>query len=94
MAEAGLPNFEIDDEIVYPDYDSDEELLAICDEYDLANLTTVEETTTNPSRFATIGQGQLNEIVDNAQAKGTKKATKWAVNVFKGQKNTLSNNIH
>ena len=84
MAEAGFPNFEIDYEYLYLGNDSDEELLAICDEYDLANLTPLDETTSNPSRFATIGQGQLNEIVDNAQAKGTKKATKWAVNVFKG----------
>lgn len=87
MAYAGpiFPNFDIH----FEDNDSDEELAAFCDEYDTSlpqSLVPVEETTSaNTNRFATIDQNQQNEIVDNAQAKGTKKATKWAVNVFQGK---------
>jgi len=38
-------------------------------------------------RFASLDEGDLDELVDGAVAKSTKYATKYAVSVFKGNNN-------
>ena len=37
-----------------------------------------------PERFASLDDRELDDLVDGAQAKSTKYATKYAVNVFQG----------
>ena len=36
------------------------------------------------TRFGEAGEDDLNNLVESAQAKATKKTTKWAISVFKG----------
>ena len=52
----------------------------------LACLEVVEKTEAEKaSRFATLNSDELQEIVSNAEAKGSKRNTKWFVKMFEGK---------
>ena len=90
MADSGVhsveefPNFHIF--FGEESHDSDEEMANLCDEYEENNrcLLSLGVENETPRRFATVNESGLDEIVDNAQAKKTKKSTKWAMSVFQG----------
>ena len=48
------------------------------------NEETVVANRKKKEWFASLGEGELDELVDGAEAKSTKYATKYAVSVFKG----------
>ena len=52
----------------------------------LACLEVVEKTEAEKaSRFAILNSDELQEIVSNAEAKGSKRNTKWFVKMFEGK---------
>ena len=66
--------------------ESDEEIINSCvevEEREKASLQSLEPST-KKARFAEIAESELDDLIDNAQAKNTKISTKWAVSVFRG----------
>ena len=55
------------------------------------NTATEEERSSKKRRFADVETEELDSIVENAQAKKTKKATQWAVSVFQVGFNYMNN---
>ena len=58
-----------------------------CSDTDLiACIESVEkkEKEEKAARFATLNSDELTAIVANAEAKGTKRNTKWCVKIFEG----------
>ena len=56
---------------------TDEELLQQADE--------AEEAEFNKERFTLLSEEELDNLISSAEAKGTKRATKWIVKVIEGK---------
>ena len=69
-----FPNFDIDLDC------TDSELIACADKVEKGGKTSGVQ-----SRFVTLEQKDLIEIISDAQAKSTKKATKWIVKTLEGK---------
>jgi len=83
------PNFDID----FEELISDEELLA---QAERVENTQEKEQNKTKFRFAELGDNDLCNIVASAEAKGTKKNTRWAMKTVEGKKQMftlLSTNI-
>ena len=52
---------------------------------DLFEEEPASEPATKKQRFASLKQDDLDSLVDGAQARSTKYATKYAISVFKGE---------
>lgn len=79
-----LPTFEFDFDNNFQD--SDEELLNACLELEQYEqyLSNEDPNVAKKARFAEVGSEELDKLLQDAQATGTKKTTKWAALVFKG----------
>ena len=84
-----LPNFELDEikeDSFWPDWMDD-----IPDDQLIHEAETAEQEIEykakerETSRFATLTDDDLTRIISNAEAKGTKKNTKWIVNLIQGK---------
>ena len=72
---------------------SDEEMLNLVtagetpeEEQVTQNLTKIQNNAeTRETRFALLTEEDLTAIVSDAEAKGTKKNTKWIINTIEGQ---------
>ena len=78
------------DYLTFPDFGFNllDNLDGILEEFDDNELlTSVQETEKEiqeKPRFASLKDSDLNDLVENAQSKGTKKATKWSTKAFEG----------
>ena len=73
MADDELPNFDIISSLGLQEPESEAK-----------NSGKKNEVANNKTRFAQMDEEELNDVVNNSQAKRTKKATQWAVTVFTG----------
>ena len=73
MADDELPNFGIISSLGLQEPESEAK-----------NSGKKNEVANNKRRFAQMDEEELNDVVNNSQAKRTKKATQWAVTVFTG----------
>ena len=71
-----------DDEL--PNFDIISSLGLQAPESEAKNSGKKNEVANNKRRFAQMDEEELNDVVNTSQAKRTKKATQWAVTVFKG----------
>ena len=71
-----------DDEL--PNFDTISSLGLQAPESEAKNSGQKNEVTNNKRRFAQMDVEELNDVVNDSQAKRTKKATQWAVTVFAG----------
>ena len=71
-----------DDEL--PNFDIISSLGLQAPESEAKNSGQKNEETNNQRRFAQLDVEELNDVVNDSQAKRTKKATQWAVTVFAG----------
>ena len=71
-----------DDEL--PNFDIISSLGLQAPESEAKNSGQKNEETNNQRRFAQMDVEELNDVVNDSQAKRTKKATQWAVTVFAG----------
>ena len=81
MESKPLPNFSLD---IWQDI-SDEELLQ-----QVKEMEGPEKTGENP-RFAVLQESDLREIVSGAEAKSTKRNTKWVIKTIEGKFNIQKN---
>ena len=61
---------------------TDEELLQQTEEAEQAEEAENNEV---PVRFTLMSEQDLDDLISSAEAKGTKRATKWIVKVIKGK---------
>ena len=73
MADDELPNFDIISSMGLQ-----------APESEVKNSSKKNEVSNSKRRFAQMDEEELNDVVNNSQAKRTKKATQWAVTVFAG----------
>ena len=73
MADDELPNFDIISSLGLQEPESQAK-----------NSGKKNEVANNKRRFAQMDEEELNDVVNNSQAKRTKQATQWAVTVFTG----------
>ena len=67
----------LDEDISNLSHVTDEELLQQANE--------AEEAELNKDRFTLLSEEELVNLISSAEAKGTKRATKWIVNVIEGK---------
>ena len=57
----------------------------VTDEELLQQANEAEEAELNKDRFTLLSEEELVNLISSAEAKGTKRATKWIVNVIEGK---------